>query len=175
MLQSCSAQFSKTLSNRSSVEGIWLLSIITYKYTADTCFTLLRCQRVSGGESGASFVRIYRRNSNCSYRNDTTVTLQVYFYNGSIECFHSVHLGASVVALFLSVTVVFLFPVIILIISFKVFKVGLLINSTDIDTNCVAHASSSLNHSQMCLPMASRCPVDGGMDLIYFVVSCSLL
>lgn len=48
---SCSARFSKTLSNRSSVEGIWFLSIITYKYTADTCFTLLRCQRVSGGDA----------------------------------------------------------------------------------------------------------------------------
>ena len=55
-LHTCSARFSKLLSNRSSVEGIWFLSIITYKYTADTCFTLLRCQRVSGGESGARFV-----------------------------------------------------------------------------------------------------------------------
>ena len=51
-----SARFSKLLSNRSSVEGIWFLSIITYKYTADTCFNLLRCQRVSRGETTREFV-----------------------------------------------------------------------------------------------------------------------
>ena len=51
-----SARFSKVLSNRNSVEGIWLLSIITYKYTADTCFNLLRCQKVSSGESTNEFV-----------------------------------------------------------------------------------------------------------------------
>lgn len=44
----CSARFSKVLSNRSSFEGIWFLSIITYKFTLDTCFNLLRCQKVSG-------------------------------------------------------------------------------------------------------------------------------
>lgn len=51
-----SARFSKVLSNRNSVEGIWLLSIITYKYTADTCFNLLRCQKVSSGENSNEFV-----------------------------------------------------------------------------------------------------------------------
>lgn len=53
-----SARFSKVLSNRNSVEGIWLLSIITYKYTADTCFNLLRCQKVSSQENTNEFVSL---------------------------------------------------------------------------------------------------------------------
>lgn len=51
-----SARFSKVLSNRSSFEGIWLLSIITYKYTSDTCFNILRCQKVSGEGITGEFV-----------------------------------------------------------------------------------------------------------------------
>ena len=51
-----SARFSRVLSHRNSFEGIWLLSIITYKYTADTCFNLLRCQKVSGKSIAREFV-----------------------------------------------------------------------------------------------------------------------
>ena len=54
-----SARFSSRLSSRNSFEGIWLLSIITYKYTADTCFNLLRCQKVSGKELSGEFVSPY--------------------------------------------------------------------------------------------------------------------
>ena len=53
-----SARFSRVLSHRNSFEGIWLLSIITYKYTADTCFNLLRCQKVSANEISGEFVRV---------------------------------------------------------------------------------------------------------------------
>ena len=54
----CSARFSNRLSSRSSFDGIWLLSIITYKYTADTCFNLLRCQKVSGKGISGEFVQL---------------------------------------------------------------------------------------------------------------------
>ena len=53
-----SARFSRVLSHRNSFEGIWLLSIITYKYTADTCFNLLRCQKVSASEISGEFVSV---------------------------------------------------------------------------------------------------------------------
>ena len=55
-IPSISARFSKVLSNRSSFEGIWLLSIIMYKYTSDTCFNILRCQKVSGKGTTGEFV-----------------------------------------------------------------------------------------------------------------------
>ena len=54
-----SARFSKVLSNRSSFEGIWFLSIITFKYTSDTCFNILRCQKVSGEGITREFVSYY--------------------------------------------------------------------------------------------------------------------
>ena len=43
-----SARFIRPLSQRASFDGIWLLGLLTYKYTADTCFSILRCQKVSG-------------------------------------------------------------------------------------------------------------------------------
>ncbi len=52
-----SARFIRRLSHRSSLEGIWLLSIITIKYAADTAFLLLRCQKVTGKDVHGEFVR----------------------------------------------------------------------------------------------------------------------
>lgn len=95
-----SARFIRALSHRTSFNGFWLLSIITYKYTADTCFSILQCVKVSGTDGEYA-----------------------YNYNGSIKCFQSSkHLGLAVFALFLIVFVVLLFPVVILIISFRRYK-----------------------------------------------------
>ncbi len=41
-----SAKFVKRLSHKTSFDGIWLLSFVIYKFVADTCFRLLRCQRI---------------------------------------------------------------------------------------------------------------------------------
>ena len=49
--------------------------------------------------------------------------MQVYFYDGSITCFQSSHLGVSIFAL-VGVVLVFLFPVLILVISFRTYKVS---------------------------------------------------
>ena len=54
----CSARFIKPLSQRTSFDGIWLLSLFTYKYITDTCFNILRCQKVEGGDEG-EFVSSY--------------------------------------------------------------------------------------------------------------------
>ena len=49
--------------------------------------------------------------------------IQVFFYDGSIKCFQSSHLGVSIFAT-VGVVLVFLFPVLILIISFRTYKVS---------------------------------------------------
>ena len=47
-----SARFIKHLSNKNSFDGIWFLTFIIYKFVADTCFNVLRCQKVlSNGQS----------------------------------------------------------------------------------------------------------------------------
>ncbi len=48
---------------------------------------------------------------------------QVFFYDGSITCFQSYHLGVSIFAI-VGVVLVILFPVLILIISFRTYKVA---------------------------------------------------
>ena len=48
---------------------------------------------------------------------------QVFFYDGSITCFQSDHLGVSIFAT-IGVILVVLFPILILIISFRTYKVG---------------------------------------------------
>ena len=45
----CSARFLKVLSNRSSLDGIALLTLFIYKYVADTSFTLISCTRTNNG------------------------------------------------------------------------------------------------------------------------------
>lgn len=51
-----SARFIRRLGNHSSLEGIWLLCIITIKYTADTAYLILRCQKVTGEGIQGRFV-----------------------------------------------------------------------------------------------------------------------
>ena len=46
---SYSVRFVKMLSNRSSLNGITLLSLLIYKYIADTSFTLISCTNTSNG------------------------------------------------------------------------------------------------------------------------------
>ena len=41
-----SAKFFRYISERTTVNGIWFLVLITYVYTADTCLNLLRCVQV---------------------------------------------------------------------------------------------------------------------------------
>lgn len=125
----CSARFSSRLSSRNSFNGIWLLSIITYKYTADTCFNLLRCQKVSGNENSGEFVRqslIIYIVAQLSI-SSTILSLQVYYYDGTVKCFQSTHIYISVVAVLLSISVVIPFPLLILVISYRRFKVWVII------------------------------------------------
>ena len=50
--------------------------------------------------------------------------LQVFYYDGTIRCFYSkTHIGFAVFALVMGVVVILLFPVFILVISFKRFNV----------------------------------------------------
>ena len=44
-----SARFIRHLSNKNSFEGIWFLTFIIYKFIADACFGILRCQKVNNG------------------------------------------------------------------------------------------------------------------------------
>ena len=83
-----SARFSRVLSHRNSFEGIWLLSIITYKYTADTCFNLLRCQKVSANKISGEFVSdnlisIPSLMHNMSPHHRCTITMDLF--NASIQ------------------------------------------------------------------------------------------
>lgn len=96
------ARFIRALSQRSSFDGIWLLSIITYKYTADTCFSVLRCVKVSGEGVRGEFR---------------------YYYDGSITCFQpGKHLAPALFSIILVVFVVILFPIAIFVISYRRYK-----------------------------------------------------
>lgn len=53
-----SARFIKHLSNKNSFDGIWFLTFVIYKFIADTCFSILRCQKVvrNDGDVHGEFV-----------------------------------------------------------------------------------------------------------------------
>ena len=76
--------------------------------------------------------------------------MQVYFYDGSITCFQSSHLGVSIFAT-IGVVLVIFFPVLILIISFRTYKVIGLIYHVILIAMATARAIFSLpNHLPMC-------------------------
>ena len=81
--------------------------------------------------------------------------IQVYYYNGSMRCFHSAHLAASIVALLLGVVVVLLFPVLILVISFRTYKV----DKMNVRSPCMQCSCHALLTDQFCHGHAQRCTV----------------
>lgn len=54
-----SAKFIKHLSNKNSFDGIWLLTFIIYKFTADCCFRILRCEKVDGYDGLDEYVSMH--------------------------------------------------------------------------------------------------------------------
>lgn len=53
--------------------------------------------------------------------------LQVYYYDGNVPCFSGEHLGLAIPALLLLIFVVLLGPAYIILISFKRYKVCVLV------------------------------------------------
>jgi len=52
----CSARFIKRLSNKTSFDGIWLISFFIYKFIADVCFKILKCERVNLNDGNYDYV-----------------------------------------------------------------------------------------------------------------------
>ena len=62
-----SARFIKRLSNKNSFDGIWFLTFIIYKFTADSCFDILRCEKLYGVNE-TEYVRAPSRINYCVAR-----------------------------------------------------------------------------------------------------------
>ena len=117
-----SARFTVRLSKRKTVDGIWFLILIAYVYTADTCLILLRCVQV---HEPVEFKG--KRVKWCAFLKMTIVKLslsiQVYYFDGELECFNGKHLPYGVIAIIISVVVLLSIPVYVLAITFNFIKV----------------------------------------------------
>ena len=111
------------LSERKTVDGIWFLILIIYVYTADTCLNLLACVQV--------YEPINFQGKRVSKEVELHILVllhikleQVYYFDGTLQCFAGQHLPYGVIAILVSVLVLIPLPTYVLAVSFNYIKVG---------------------------------------------------
>ena len=102
--------------------GFWVSSLTSTRQThASTFFAVRRYLAKDSLEN----LYVYQARITATENCIIILCLQVYYFDGTVPCFQSTHLYISIVALILSIVVVVPFPLLILAISFRRFKVDL--------------------------------------------------
>ena len=116
--------------------GIWLLTLFVYKYIADTVANILKCVALEGEDvksryqNALKLVSQSKNSSVYSLLHDEyslhvcLYNIQTFYYDGNVPCFSGEHLGFAIPALLLLVFVVLLGPAVVILISFKRYKVS---------------------------------------------------